>query len=274
MRCIFCKESSESSVSEEHIMPESLGNTDHVLPPGWVCDSCNNYLSRKVEAPFLNSMYGRVARFEMAVPSKKGVIPRVGGILLGSLIPIQAFRDDHKNICISARDDKDQDSFHKTLKSQKRGTFIFPAAVISENTYEISRFIGMISLEVLAYRCMDVTGWNDEIVDKPELDDLRNYVRRGKRNFIWPLSIRKIYSADNQFFENRYGHFEVLHEWTILFLPSKENPLSGEYYVVVAIFGVEYAINLSSPDIESYQKWLENNCDASPLYPNDAEKTG
>ncbi len=36
MRCIFCKTDSDSSRSVEHIIPESLGNTDYVLPPGCV----------------------------------------------------------------------------------------------------------------------------------------------------------------------------------------------------------------------------------------------
>jgi hypothetical protein len=75
MRCIFCKSRSKTSRSREHIVPESLGNKDYVLPRGWVCDKCNNYLARKVEAPFLDSVYGRNSRFEMQVENKKGVIP-------------------------------------------------------------------------------------------------------------------------------------------------------------------------------------------------------
>lgn len=42
MRCIFCKRNSNSSRSVEYIIPESLGNEEHVPPPGVVCDACNN----------------------------------------------------------------------------------------------------------------------------------------------------------------------------------------------------------------------------------------
>lgn len=53
MNCIFCKEESSNSRSIEHIIPESLGNKDHVLPPGIVCDKCNNYFARKIEKKIL-----------------------------------------------------------------------------------------------------------------------------------------------------------------------------------------------------------------------------
>jgi len=52
MRCLFCKCPSDDSKSVEHIIPETLGNADHVLPRGTVCDKCNNYFSRKIEKRF------------------------------------------------------------------------------------------------------------------------------------------------------------------------------------------------------------------------------
>ena len=36
MNCIFCKSDSRESRSTEHVIPESLGNTEHTLPPGVV----------------------------------------------------------------------------------------------------------------------------------------------------------------------------------------------------------------------------------------------
>ena len=71
MRCIFCQSVSDQSRSKEHIIPESLGNTEHILPPGWVCDGCNNYLSLKVEKPFLASLHLTECRFKMAVPNNE-----------------------------------------------------------------------------------------------------------------------------------------------------------------------------------------------------------
>ena len=52
MRCIFCKQDSSNSKNVEHIIPESLGSTKHILGKGIVCDKCNNYFSREVEKTF------------------------------------------------------------------------------------------------------------------------------------------------------------------------------------------------------------------------------
>ncbi len=43
--CMFCLRRDGEFVSEEHVLPESLGNTSTLLPPGTVCDRCNNRLS-------------------------------------------------------------------------------------------------------------------------------------------------------------------------------------------------------------------------------------
>jgi hypothetical protein len=80
MRCIFCKHNSDNSTSIEHIIPESLGNTEHILPQGIVCDSCNNYFAGKIEKPLLETDYFLYARFEQFIPSKKGRIPLIKGL--------------------------------------------------------------------------------------------------------------------------------------------------------------------------------------------------
>jgi|WetSurMetagenome_2_1015567.scaffolds.fasta_scaffold01024_5 hypothetical protein len=41
-KCIYCLSETGSFTSQEHVYPESLGNTDAVLAPGHVCDKCNN----------------------------------------------------------------------------------------------------------------------------------------------------------------------------------------------------------------------------------------
>jgi hypothetical protein len=59
----------------EHIIPESLGNTDYTLPRGWVCDSCNNYFARKLEKPVLDSPMIRLLRSDRQIPNKRRRIP-------------------------------------------------------------------------------------------------------------------------------------------------------------------------------------------------------
>ena len=273
MNCIFCKSHSDSSKSVEHIVPESLGNEDHVLPPGWVCDGCNNYLSRKVEAPFMNSEYGRRARFEMQIPSRKGRIPIVGGFHVQSRTMVDLCTDAD-GLSIFASHGEDEARFIDALRAHSQGTLYVPISGEPELSYETARFIGMIALEVLAYRRIDVDEWNEELVHKKELDELRDYVRRGRPGFIWPVHVRRIYPADHQFFDKLDPEYQVLHEWDILVIPSVENPDAGEFYAVIAILGVEYTINLGGPELEGYSVWLKRNNNRSFLYTKTGDKSG
>ena len=52
-----------------------MGNTDHVLQRGAVCDACNQYFSSKVEGPLLDSGLFRHIRARMDIPSKRGRVP-------------------------------------------------------------------------------------------------------------------------------------------------------------------------------------------------------
>ncbi len=81
--CLFCGASTAGSRSESHIWPASMGNTlEHlgeeplVLPPGHVCDTCNNRFGSTVEANFLNNDIGMTARF-WGVPNRRGNYPSV-----------------------------------------------------------------------------------------------------------------------------------------------------------------------------------------------------
>ena len=107
---------------------------------------------------------------------------------------------------------------------------------------------------------MKVPGWNDEVVDKPELDELRRYVRLGTPRTIWPVHVRRIYEGDFLFTDPKYGEHQVLHEWDIL------HTAAGEFYVVMAIFGIEYVINLGGPELDGFHDWLKEHNDQSPLY--------
>lgn len=86
-RCIFCLKTKGPFTREEHPIPESLGNDDLVLPPGLVCDGCNQYFGSKVEQEVLGKAPFAVARVSQAIRNKKGRHPSVGtdGLSLRSL---------------------------------------------------------------------------------------------------------------------------------------------------------------------------------------------
>jgi hypothetical protein len=212
MRCIFCKCDATNSRSIEHIIPESLGNTDHTLPRGIVCDTCNQYFASKVEKPVLDSGVFQFLRSRMNVPSKKGKIPV----------------------------EPDEERFD------------LPAYRIT------GRFLGKIGLEALVARVCHLSDWESEVLDKPELDDIRNFARfdRGPDR---PFAYRPIYRADS-LFQDGNDFFEVLHEYDLLYTKGRE------LYIVVALFGVEFALNLAGPELDGYHHWLKTHGFVSPLY--------
>ncbi len=93
MNCIFCKGDSSGSRSVEHVIPESLGNTEHMLNPGIVCYQCNNYFSLKVEGPLLADPYFRYQCSQAHIPSKKGRPSRVRGFHPQSRTVIEVVRN-------------------------------------------------------------------------------------------------------------------------------------------------------------------------------------
>ena len=262
VRCLFCKQDSSNSLSREHIVPESLGNVDHILPCGVVCDSCNNYLARKVEKPILDSRYFQERRFKLAVPNKRNLVPPLDGIYLQLQTKVRLEKSLTEGISVSLQPDEDASRRAFLIRRRETGTLIFPMGE-PPNDYQLSRFIGKIGLEVLAQYALQIPAALDEIVDKPELDELRTYVRRGSEKLVWPLSHRPIYSADFAFTEGAEA-FQILHEYRILTTPE------NECFIVVAIYGEEFALNLGGPDVSGYAKWLTQNGCRSPLYPSPA----
>jgi len=291
MRCIFCKSDSSLSKSVEHIIPESLGNKEHILPPGVVCDRCNNYFSRKIEKELLEQPYFSSVRSRNVIRSKKGKFPGEKGVLLSPPTPIELSRDKQGSLSLIV---EDENAFREIL-SGKKMTFFTPAIDMPEkNEPVLSRFIGKVGIEYLAKLLMDTEGGLEEIVQKKELDKLRKYVRYGDPHFVWPYNMRRIYSegengcnlkkkvaqrmspirppvmpstddlqngnTPGETFSSKDGpQYEVLHEFRLLYTDS------WDLYIVMAIMGIEYCLNMDGPFLDSYIEWLKKNNNRSPL---------
>jgi hypothetical protein len=258
MKCIFCKHSSEDSRSVEHIIPESLGNKEHILPRGVVCDGCNNYFAQAIEKPLLETSYFREQCYRARIQTKKGRPPRVLGVHLQSRAPVELWPEpDGSGFGIGAARQSDEAAWIRSLQLSSKGTLLIPFATAPDQRL-VSRFLAKVALEALALRLLDVPGGLEEVTDKPELDALRQYARRGSEK-IWPYHQRVIYAADHLFGVGDEAPYEVLHEWTFLYTDAKE------LYLVLSLFGVEYAINLGGPEVEPYHEWLTNRVGRSPL---------
>ena len=252
-RCLFCKKTCDLSKSVEHILPESLGNTQHVLPSGVVCDGCNNYFARKVEDPFLNSGAVRALRASQGVKNKRRRLVGQAAIMMGQH-PVTLYTP-HDAMGII---DVPTSEGVRAILGAERGTLIFPATQEPPPDDVTSRFLAKVALEAMALRGLEACLDLDYLIDEPQLDLLRCHARRGEPR-SWPYSHRRIYDVDKAW-RDPDGIHQRVHEHDFLVTEH------SEYFFVLAIFGLEFAINLGGPEIDGYARWLAAHDHISPLY--------
>lgn len=253
MRCLFCKADSSASRSKEHIVPESFGNTEHVLEPGVVCDGCNNYLAREVEKPILDSLYFKERRFSAVIPNKRGHVVPLDGFHLESGTRIQAYADTGDGISIGAHPDADEARLIERLLGQSQGKLIFPRAIPPDERV-LARFVGKVGLEALASRLIQAGKLHEELVDMPALDELRNFVRRGSGPRQWAVARRQLYPPDTEFSDEN-EHYELLHEYELLLRPIDEANNLYACYISLVLFGEEFVLNMGGPSLNGFEAW-------------------
>lgn len=272
MKCLFCKQNSSNTKSVEHIVPESMGNTTFILPLGYVCDKCNNYFAREVEKPFLELPEMRLLRFQEAIPNKKKKMPAINGVINGNC-PIKLKRKVSHNEVVNEVE-VSTDTIDKLLSTSESATIIVPAFtnyMLPPNNSITSRFLAKMALEALADKLKNIENSLDDLINDTQLDMLRNHARLGTiKN--WPCSIRRIYDY-NRIWEYSDGlQGQMVHESDFLVIPTEESHeidnehIMAEIYFVVALWGIEFAINMAGPEIIGYKNWLSEHNDESPLY--------
>lgn len=86
MRCILCKETGGLFTTVEHAVSESLGGGSwSELPPGLVCNTCQNYFGTKVERDALADHPFLLLKTILAIPTKKRKAPWLVDPLEGRL---------------------------------------------------------------------------------------------------------------------------------------------------------------------------------------------
>ena len=77
--CVFCRQARPevTFVSEEHIVPESIGNTDNrlIIPPGTVCDPCNHEELANLDRILLDFLPIKLTRVIGRIPNKSDAYP-------------------------------------------------------------------------------------------------------------------------------------------------------------------------------------------------------
>lgn len=72
--CLICRQRDGGFTGVEHIIPESLGNHEKVLPPGVVCDRCNHACS-VLDKALIEFVPIKMMKTWHGVPGKKGRLP-------------------------------------------------------------------------------------------------------------------------------------------------------------------------------------------------------
>lgn len=253
MRCLFCKADSSTSRSREHIVPESFGNTEHVLERGVVCDACNNYLAREVEKPILDSVYFKERRFSAVVPNKRGQVIPLDGFHLQSGTRIQACADTGEGISMGAHPDADEVGLVNALLGQPQGTLLFPTAT-PPHERALARFVGKVGLEALASRLIQAGLSHEDLIDKPDLDELRHFVRRGSGPRQWSVARKQLYAPDRVFSDGSL-HYQLLHEYELLLRPIDEANDLYSCCISLVLFGEQFVLNMGGPGIDGLKAW-------------------
>lgn len=271
MRCLFCKKDSTKTKSVEHIVPESLGNKTFILPLGYVCDKCNNYFAREVEKPFLELPEIKLLRFQEVIPNKKNRVPVVNGMING-IYPVKLKRKiSHDEIINEIEVSKE---VMDAVSNNKNMNVIIPAFT-NKNHFKsnsiISRFLAKMALESFADKLKDIDNSLDDLIDDTQFDRIRNHARLGTEK-DWPCSIRRIYDYNKIWKYDDENTGVMVHEsdFLLIAVPDDGEVISdsifAELYFVVALWGMEFAINMAGPETSGYEGWLKEHNYESPLY--------
>jgi hypothetical protein len=253
MRCIYCKQPSDTSRSVEHVIPDSLGNEHIILPAGTVCDGCNNYFSRKVEAQFLNAPLVQLLRFNQVLPSKRGRVPPMA--VLSPQLGRGEIRRDSEGVP-STIGFETGPLLEESIRSCHQ--FVTYTPMVPPANSITSRFLAKVAIGYIAHLLGCTGNRADIVVNDTGLDRVRSHARRGT-DPDWQITVRAIYSPDRAW-PDPAGRSQIVTEVDLL-------ERDDDMFLVCAVFGTELTISLIEPRIDGYERWLRLNDDASPLYP-------
>ena len=252
MRCIFCGNDSSSSRSVEHIVPASFGNSASVLPKGIVCDKCNNYFARKIEAPFLNSEVVLQLRQELEINNRDGkTVNRFADLPTKNIMQIS----QNLHLVMSQENKTEDEVEQAVLKYQKY--LKRTDELLTKPDYTLSRLLCKMAVEAFVYKCLDNMDVIDYVIEDEVFKKIRKYVRYGG-NYIWEYNARRIYARNEAYYGDITTH--INYEFDFLFTSQ------GRVYFIIVMYGIEYVIDIIDNTISEYAEWLKDNHYISPLY--------
>jgi hypothetical protein len=232
--CIYCLNKSAPFNSEEHIIPEALGNEELILPRGYVCDRCNNGILSRLDNFLLDFEPISFLRVIYSPYTKAGKLPKA------SYQNISIRKTHPRNVVLTAKDksgwvknlketDNGQTSFSINIKGKK-----FDPKIIGRSLYKIA--LGMVTYDEGA-----------EVAFDPKFDMARAFILEGE-NFPNNLLI--------------LGNGKPKPEITV-----EHQELSDGTLFLIDIFGVLFLLNLQPrPCMELNEDLRRAGFKAFPLY--------
>jgi hypothetical protein len=260
--CIFCRSPSGDAKGVEHTVPESLGNVRHVLPLGVVCDRCNNYFSRKVEAPVLSHQSFRNLRAWIGIPNKAGKRPSFAAIQLSSGIEVSVRILDDGELHVTAERGAELNRM-LTHASEDEATGLHGFGLNMEFNppqKEMSRLLAKIALERAYNDFINASPSVPHFIFDPYFDNIRRWARLGNNFAHWPFHQRTIYPQET------FMRHPQTNAWVMAGIgQGLFHTNAPETYFSICFYGVEFIINLGGPNIEGFERWLEEHNFESPF---------
>jgi hypothetical protein len=223
--CLFC-ESNGPFTKLEHPIPESLGNDDDVLLPGYVCDNCNQYFGSKIEGPVLNSPPFCIERMVAAVKTKKGKLPWYG---------------QNGKFIMQSTGYWDTIAFDPVYYENNKKLILFPPP---NHGNLIARFMLKMGIELL------VNSKFDDPYDS-RFEKARKFARYGCSDLSWEVSHGIFPNKEELLISEHEDHIGKL-ETRQLYRYEMGMLSNGDVILSFMLNAQLFACNLISPSIEVY----------------------
>lgn len=245
MICIFCNKDNEAK-SIEHIVSESLGNQNYIMPKGAVCDECNAKFSKFEDKALTKTVFAMErARFAVKTKKKKNAKGNIEKLYVEG---DENFRESFLNI-----KGVEPEDFRNFDPKTGRGELVVPTFDKSE--VATSKFLLKIGLESLYTS-------QRKIFRKYNFTDLKDFLST-QTNEDWPL-LTTDYEPEKFVSVPRFNDKFLLKKihCEIKFLEIDDANLLLKF----TYGGISMCINLINRNLKWTERFLKND-PFSRLYP-------